>query len=130
VRMVRHSLRLASLTFLTGIAAPRAESQERERPFYYPAPAAGTVEETRGVRFATADTLPLSFDLYHPAQSSGPAPALIFYSLFWPEDGNARRSDEWGTWARVAAGNGIVERGARKSTLVSLGIVGLWRLWD
>jgi len=90
------------------IAVARAESQERERPFYYPQPAAGTIRETKAIRFATADSFPLSFDLYRPARASRPLPALIFYSLFWPEENAPRRSNEWASWARVAAGNGIV----------------------
>ena len=99
---------VAAFALLAVFATKRAESQQREQPFYYPRPAASAVRVTQGVRFATADTLPLTFDIYRPIRPSDRMPVLIFYSLFWPEDNHARRSSEWEPWARVAAGNGIV----------------------
>ena len=62
----------------------------------------------RDVRFATADTLGLKMDVYRPVDDA-PAPALVFYTLFWPGEGAPLRTEDWyRSWGRLTAANGIV----------------------
>ena len=99
----------AVLLFLLTTVFDQAGAQGPRPPFYYPMPRATAVRVTPNVRFVQSDSVTLSFSIYRPTvRTSRPAPVLLFYSLFWPEDGGSRRSDEWESWARVAAGNGIV----------------------
>lgn len=99
----------AVLLFLLITAFDQAGAQGPRPPFYYPMPRASAVRVTRSVPFVQSDSVTLSFSIYRPAiRTARPAPVLLLYSLFWPEDVGPRRSDEWESWARVAAGNGIV----------------------
>ena len=85
------------------------ESSAQGWPFYYPEPPGASVRIVKDVQFARVDTLKLAMDVYIPATESGPMPALVLYSLFWPPDKPGRESNTWlHSWARIAAANGIV----------------------
>jgi predicted acyl esterase len=100
---------IASVVMLSGMAL--GESRAQERPFFYPMPPQETIRITRGVVYAKDGTSSLAMDVYRPAAASAPAPALILYSLYWPEDNDrpAREAnDQARRWAQIAAGHGIV----------------------
>ncbi len=102
-------LTIASVVVLTGLALDEGRAQER--PFHYPVPPQETIRVTRGVAYAGDGTSTLAMDVYRPAAASAPAPALILYSLYWPEDNDrpAREAnDQARRWAQIAAGRGIV----------------------
>ncbi|HKG92336.1 MAG TPA: hypothetical protein VKA84_10610 [Gemmatimonadaceae bacterium] len=106
---MRRTIELAAL--LLAAAGPAAGDAAAQQPrFYYPAPPTAAVRVTRGVRFATVDTLHLAMDVYRPAARSAKSPALVFYSQYWPSEGRpARESNDWlVSWARIAAAQGIV----------------------
>ena len=104
--MIR-AIGLSSLLACTHVAASAGAQQMR---FFYPEPSPEAVRITRGVRFATADTLHLAMDVYRPANTRGSSPALIFYIPSWTAEGkSAREASDWiKSWARVAAANGLV----------------------
>jgi len=99
-----NSLVCALITVLSGAASAQ------QWPLHAPEPPAAAFRVTRHVRFATTDGTPLLMDVYRPAQGSGPLPAVIFYTLYWPAEGaSARVSSDWfKAWARLAAANGLV----------------------
>ena len=102
-------LTAAFVVTLTGLALGKGRAQER--PFYYPMPSQESVRVTRGVAYAGDGTSTLAMDVYRPAGASTPAPALILYALYWPEDRDrpAREAnDQARRWAQIAAGRGIV----------------------
>ena len=105
--MVVRYLIASALVVASQVIGSDADAQRW--PFHYPEPPTTAVRVTTGVQFATVDTLPLAMDVYRPATSSGPAPALILYQLFWLGEGTPRESnDHTKSWARIAAANGIV----------------------
>jgi dienelactone hydrolase len=87
------------------------EARAQERPFHYPMPPQEAVEVSRGVVFGRGDSAELAMDVYRPANAAIASPALILYSLYWPEDRDKpprEANDQARHWARIAAGNGIV----------------------
>ena len=102
-------IRLATIVLVTGLASSVSEAQER--PFHYPVPSLDSVRLTKGVAYARVDTTTLAMDVYRPKSKSKSSPALILYSLYWPEsnDRPAREvNDQALRWARIAAASGIV----------------------
>jgi dienelactone hydrolase len=88
-----------------------AEARAQQRPFHYPMPPQDAVEVSRGVVFARVDSTTLAMAVYRPANASSASPALILYSLFWPEEKDRpprEANDQARSWARIAAGNGII----------------------
>jgi dienelactone hydrolase len=79
-------------------------------PLHFPEPAPEVSRVSKDVRFASVDSSNLLMDVYRPSSGTGPFPAVIFYSLYWPSEGpSARGSNDWyKSWARLAAANGIV----------------------
>jgi dienelactone hydrolase len=72
-------------------------------------PPPGVVRVMPDVRFAAVDTTVLAMDVYRPAKTTTPAPAIIFYALFEPQERRPRAENDWlKSWARMAAANGIV----------------------
>jgi predicted acyl esterase len=98
------------LAVLAGARGGVADAIAQGPRFFYPEPPPSTFRVTKAVRFATSDTLALAMDVYRPAKNSGPAPAVILYSMHWVGEGPpARESNEWARgWARIAAAHGIV----------------------
>jgi dienelactone hydrolase len=104
--------RVAALTFLTLLAClASARSEAQERPFHYPVPPLDAVRLTRAVPYARVDSTVLAMDVYRAKTASEATPALILYSMYWPEsnDQPARMSNDQALrWARIAAAAGIV----------------------
>jgi dienelactone hydrolase len=73
--------------------------------FYFPAPAPGSVTVTSNVPNGTLDTTTLRMDVYRPAGSAAPAPALIFFNQ---AVGAERNNAFYVGWARAAASKGLV----------------------
>jgi len=102
-------VRLATFTLLAAFAPRIGEAQER--PFHYPVPSLDAVRLRKAIAYARVDTTTLAMDVYRPKSDSGSAPALILYSLYWPEsnDKPAREANDQAVrWARIAAAAGIV----------------------
>jgi len=102
-------IRLASLMLLTGLASRSGEAQER--PFHYPVPSLDAFRVTKGVGYARVDSVTLAMDVYRPKTASRLSPALILYSMYWPEENDrpSRESNDHAMrWARIASAAGIV----------------------
>jgi dienelactone hydrolase len=98
---------IAIAAALLALAARGAAAQQWR--MHYPEPPAAAVRIERGVPFATADGTRLAMDVYRPAATQGPAPALVLFALFWEGDRPSREANDHVTsWARIAAANGIV----------------------
>jgi dienelactone hydrolase len=94
--------------FCIGIALGASDASA-QWPLHYPEPDRNSVRIAKAVRYATADGSSLLMDVYRPANASTPAPAIVFYTLYWPGEGSSSRSSDWYvSWARIAAANGIV----------------------
>jgi dienelactone hydrolase len=92
-----------------GLQLGPAVASAQQWPLHYPEPPAAAVTVARGLRFAGADTSSLLMDVYRPVSQSAPAPAIIFYTLYWPPEKSGRETNEHlRSWARIAAANGIV----------------------
>ena len=107
--IIRGVVRLASLMLLTALASSSGEAQER--PFHYPVPSLDAVRLSKAVVYARVDTATLAMDVYRPKTASGPSPALILYSMYWPESNDRpprESNDQALRWARIAAAAGIV----------------------
>jgi len=94
---------------VTVLAASSGRAQER--PFHYPVPSLDAVRVTKGLAYTRVDGVTLAMDVYRPKTASGLSPALILYSMYWPEehDRPARESNDHAMrWARIAAAAGIV----------------------
>jgi dienelactone hydrolase len=74
-------------------------------PFYYPAPAAGSVTVTKDVQFGRGDTLALHMDVFRPANATGRLPILV---IFYGGVGAQRSNGFSMGWANAAASNGMV----------------------
>ena len=100
---------VAALMFLACLASARSEAQER--PFHYPVPPLDAVRLRKAVPYAQVDSTVLAMDIYRAKTASEAMPALILYSMYWPEsnDQPARISNDQALrWARIAAAAGIV----------------------
>jgi dienelactone hydrolase len=98
-------IRLSIATLVLTTVAATAAAQWP--PFGYPAPAPGTVAETRDVAYDTAGDVTLRMDVFRPSKPA-PAegrPALIFFNRTTGAD---RANAFYGGWARAAAGLGVV----------------------
>ena len=103
------SIRCTILALLVCIAPSGASGQPR--PFHFAVPPLDAVRLTKGITYARLDSVALAMDVYRPKSAQALSPALVLYSLYWPEssDRPAREaSDHAMQWARIAAGNGIV----------------------
>lgn len=101
--------RVAALTLLACLAAGSGEAQER--PFHYPVPPLDAVRVTKAVPYARMDSTVLAMDVYRPQAASGASPALILYSMYWPDSNDPpprTSNDQALRWARIAAAAGIV----------------------
>jgi dienelactone hydrolase len=101
--------RLAWLILVTVLAASSGRAQER--PFHYPVPPLDAVRVTKGVAYAKVDGVTLAMDVYRSKTASALSPALILYSMYWPEENDrpSRQSNDHAMrWARIAAAAGIV----------------------
>ena len=96
----------SALCLIQLVASQAAAQQPR---FNYPEPPRTAVRLMSDIPFATAGATTLSMDVYRPATSAAPAPALIFFRDSDPGRPTVRQSDEpLKSWARVAAAQGIV----------------------
>jgi hypothetical protein len=92
--MLRYPL-ACGLTVLLGVAA-----MAQEMRFYYPAPAAGTVEVSADVPYGA-----LRMDVYRPKGASGQLPALVFFNI---ATGAQRSNTFYKAWAETAASRQLV----------------------
>jgi dienelactone hydrolase len=99
---------MAAVCGLTLTLAAQASAQPW--PLHYPEPPTSAARVAKNIPYATAGSTPLFLDVYRPGTSNAPAPALIFYKLYWPAEGpSARVAGDWyHAWARLAAARGIV----------------------
>jgi dienelactone hydrolase len=107
--MITRPTRLAWLILTTVLAASSGRAQER--PFHYPVPSLDAVRVTKGVAYTRVDGVTLAMDVYRPQTASGLSPAMILYSMYWPEENNRpprESNDHVMRWARIAAAAGIV----------------------
>lgn len=97
--------RISMACALAAAFAAPSSANAQEAPFYYPAPAPGSIAITRGIQFGRSDTLPLRMDVFRPKNGSGRLPMLIvFYSGV-----GAQRSNSFSEgWANAAASRGLV----------------------
>ena len=96
---------LASLALL--VATPDS-SAAQAWVLKVPEPPLESARITRDVRFAEGDASGLLMDVYRPAARAA-APALIFYTMYWPAEGGSNRLGEWyRNWGRLAAAHGVV----------------------
>ena len=85
------------------VALTAATPAGAQSGMYYPEPAASTFAVSRDVRYASVDTGALKMDIYRPAPSGTPRPALIFFT-----GGTMRANPGYAHWGRVAASKGLV----------------------
>jgi dienelactone hydrolase len=103
------SMRFILLVLLVSLAPRVVVGQPR--PFHFAVPPLDAVRLTRGITYASVDSVTLAMDVYRPKDAQGLSPALVLYSLYWPESGDRpsrEANDHVVQWARIAAANGIV----------------------
>jgi acetyl esterase/lipase len=77
-----------------------ANAAAQEMRFFYPAPAADTIDVSKDVAYGE-----LKMDVYRPRQATGQLPALIFFNI---AAGAQRSNPFYKAWAEIAASKSVV----------------------